>query len=212
MTDRSFVSGSIAELLAAVASGVRDAQEALSAAPPLDAAGRPVPGYQLPYVDFEFRVNLETRRTEAGLPVMYASPVSAETASISSVVSGRLVAVPPGDGRPLPVLELTAERLSARRHRLRVVAANSAGELLGGAPVELNFDLAASRQLSQAGGTALAGLRSSSFDAAVLLTDADGRAETVLSIDSGVAAAAMIVVTAEFGPATARLAVRAGAD
>ncbi len=212
MTDRSFVSGSIAELLAAVAAGVRDAQEALSSAPPLDAAGRPVPIYQLPYVDFEFRVNLETRKTSAGLPVLFASPISAETSSISSVVSGRLVAVPPGEGRPLPIVELAAERLSARRHRLRVTAANSAGELLGGAPVELNFDLAASQRLSQAAGVSLPGLRSSALEAAVLVTDAEGQAETVLTIDAGLPAAAMVIITAELGLATARLVVTAGAD
>ncbi len=211
MTDRSFVSGSIAELLAAVAAGVRDAQEALGSVPPLDAAGRPVPTYQLPYVDFEFRVNLETRTTTGGMPVLYATPASAETSSISSVVSGRLVAIPPGEGRPLPILELTAERLSARRHRLRVIAANSAGELLTGAPVELNFDLAASQRLSQAAGTSLAGLRSSGFEAAVLTTDAEGQAETVMTIDSGLPAAAIVMVTAELGLASTSLTVTAGA-
>lgn len=212
MTDRSFVAGSIAELLAAVAAGVRDAQEALSAAPPLDAAGRPVPSYHLPYVDFEFRVNFETRTTGGRMPVLIATPTASETASIASIVSGRLVAIPPGEGRPLPVLELAAERLSARRHKLTVVAANSAGELLAGAPVELNFDLSASQLLSQAAGVALAGLRSSGFEAAVLTTDGTGRAETVMTIDAGLPAAAMVMVTAELGAATASLAVTAGSS
>lgn len=208
MTDRSFVSGSIAELLAAVAAGVRDAQEALSAAPPLDAAGRPAPTYHMPYVDFEFRVDFEARSAGSAL-VLFARPTS-ETSSISSVVSGRLVAIPPGEGRPLPILELTAERQSARKHKLVVTAANTAGELLAGATVELNFDLAASQRLSQAAGVALPGLRASTFDAAVLTTGEDGRAETVLSIDAGLPAAALVMVTAEFGTATANLSLTAG--
>jgi hypothetical protein len=211
MTDRSFVSGSIAELLAAVAAGVRDAQEALSAASPLDASGRPAPTYHLPYVDFEFRVNFEARKSGGRFPVLIATPTSTETESIASVVSGRLVAVPPGEGRPLPILELTAERLSARRHKLSVIAANSAGELLTGAVVELNFDLAASQALSQATGATLPSLRNSGFEAAVLTTDGDGRAETVMTIDAGLAATAVVMVTAELGVATASLTVTAGA-
>lgn len=210
MTDRSFVSGSIGELLAAVADGVREAQEALTDVPPLDAFGRPQPTYHIPFVDFEFQVDFETSSGGGGrLPLLFAKPASTE-ASIASLVKGRLVAVPPGEGRPLELVELVAERLSARRHRLRITAANSAGELLAGVTVEINLDAEASRALSEAAGAPIRSLRSTNVAAAALVTGADGTATTDLTIDGNLPSRALVMVTAEVGAGRANLALPAG--
>ncbi|WP_137127336.1 hypothetical protein [Roseomonas sp. HF4] len=210
MSERSFVSGSIGQLLVAIADGVRDAQEALSAAPPVDAFGRPTPSYHLPQLDFELRVEIETRSTGSGRAMMLVMPASSSTSSVSSVVSGRLVAVPPGQGLPLPVVELTAQRRTARQHELAVVAANSAGELLAGATVEINIDLEMSRRLSEVEGVRITGAGSTRIAQPVLVTDEAGRAATLLDIDARLPAQAVLVLTAEAGSAVARLSVTAG--
>ncbi len=213
MSARGFVAGSIAEMLAAVAEGIREAQEALSDVPPLDEFGRPQPTYFLPHVDFELKVDVETRSGGGiGSPVLLIAPITSTERTTTSTVSGRFVAIPPGEGRPAPVLFLTAARLSARRHQLTVTAANTAGEFLDGAAVELNLDPDSSRALSAAADISLSGLRSSNFEAAVIETDARGEASTVLTIDSGLPARAQIVVTAEFGTARTRIVLPAGAE
>lgn len=208
--NRSFVPGSIAELLAAVAAGVRDAQEALSATPPLDAWGRPAPTYHLPHVEFEFRVDFEARASSHERPVFLIRPASTETESITSIVSGRLVAVPPGDGRPLPALDLTAEPIvgnaSGHHYLLRVTAANSAGELLEAEHVQLNLDVDATRLLSV--GAKQWDVRTTDvrFGSAVLVTER-GLASTELTIGTRVPAGALVMITAELGTASTSLAL-----
>ena len=64
--DSRFVAESIEEMLVALADGVREAQEALSDAQPVDVFGRPMPTYHIPYLDFEIAVEIETQRQDNG--------------------------------------------------------------------------------------------------------------------------------------------------
>ena len=211
MADPTFASESIEEMLVAIADGVREAQVALNAAPPVDAYGRQLPLYHLPHLDFEIKVHLETVSVTEGRPIFKITAANnvTDTAELTSVIAGRLTAIPPGEGLPLPQVAITSERLSARRHRVLVRAGNSAGEALAGHTVELNLNLDASRRLSQAAGVNLTSARSTNVTKALLTTDDDGEAETVLQVDPGLPAAAILVLTAELGTAAANLSVTA---
>lgn len=214
MSDKQFVAESLAELLVAIADGVREAQEALSQMPVLDAFGRPMPTYHLPYLDFHLRVDMETTETESGARLLRILPTGNKqkttSQEISSSLSGRFVAIPPGEGLPVPVLRLSNTRLSARSHSIQVQLTNSAGEPMVGVPVELNLNAAASVQLSAAQGISIASLRDSSLTQALVTTDAQGLASTELHINAQLPAAATVVVSAEYGQHHVNLSVTAG--
>lgn len=209
-----FVTESLEALLVSIADGVRDAQDALSSAPPVDAFGRPMPTYHLPYLDFEVKVNMETVTSGAGAVFLRINPVGGGNASsrdISTTISGRLVAVPPGEGLPTPILTLSSERETARRHRIRLTAMNSSGEILAGQGIELNINMDASRQLSTVEGVNLTNKRAgTTLRDAILVTDEAGTAETIFNIDPGLPAKALLVLTAELGTETTSLTVPAG--
>ncbi|MEQ8605213.1 MAG: hypothetical protein RIB45_18015 [Marivibrio sp.] len=235
MSQSRFAAGSIEELLAAVADGVREAQDALNDLPMADAFGRPQARYHVPYVDFDITVDLTASKTEgegaggAGAtsvvrPKVSFTPVtklalaqrlsvtslkggaggsspkagsSASSSSISSKVSGRIVSVPPGDGKPTPrlaFLELS-DGASARRRPLRLEAANSAGEVLADRRVEFNIDWAASAELSPADAKPkrAAGTQVS---LAETLTDASGAAAIDLALGASEPRGAVFVVVA----------------
>jgi hypothetical protein len=215
--DRRFVTDSLEALLVSIAEGARDAQEAMSETPPLDAFGRPLPTYHLPYLDFEVKVDAETTETPGGfrfLRIKAFGGSGADTSrEISSTISGRLVAVPPGEGMPRPVLTIAAEPLSSRRHRLVVQAGNTAGEILSGQVVELNLDMDASRRLSELAGVNLAGPRAGTvLEEALLVTDESGTARGRIDIDDSLDVGVVLVVSARLGSAVASVSVSPGDD
>ncbi len=216
--DSQYISESLQALLVSIADGVREAQDSLSSAPPIDAYGRPVPTYHIPYLDFEVQVEMETVTTESGGIRLRINPLggktnSTQTKEMSSTISGRLVAIPPGEGVPIPTLHMLSERLSARQHKIIVTATNSAGEVLVGQAVELNINMEASKQLSAVDGINLTSKRAgTNVQDAILITDESGTAETVFSIDSGLPAKASLVLTAELGTQAAHLTLPAGAS
>lgn len=211
--DSRFVSESLEALLVSIADGVREAQDVLSSAPPIDSFGRPTTTYHLPYLDFELMVDMETITKPGKAPWLKIRPrTSTEaTRNVSSTISGRLVAIPPNEGLPKIVLTIASERLSARSHRILLSAVNSAGEILAGQGIELNINMDASKQLSQLEGINLTSKRSGTkLEDVILLTDANGSAETVFHIDPGLPAKAVLVLTAEIGTENASLSVSAG--
>ncbi|HMW47310.1 MAG TPA: hypothetical protein PK011_05635 [Marinagarivorans sp.] len=215
MSDNSqFVAESLAELLVAIAGGVREAQEALSQMPALDRLGRPMPSYHLPYLDFQLQVDMDSTQTESGARLLRVLPLanSQKTTSqqISSTLSGRFVAVPPGEGLPVPVLQLQAQAIDGA-YQLNVQLTNSAGEALVGAAVELNLNQAASLQLSKVDGVNLSSLKNTRLQQALVRTDETGRAATRLEPDSSLPPQATLVVTAEYGQYAASISVAAGA-
>ena len=176
-----------------------------------------MPSYHLPYLDFEVKVEAETVKTSSGSVFLRIGAFGADKGNssqeISSTISGRLVAVPAGEGLPTPILAMTSARLSSRRHRIVVTAINSAGEILVGQGIELNINMLASRELSEARGGTLNSPRSGTgLDDVILVTDEAGSAETILNIDSSLSAKVMFVLTAELGTGIASLSVSAGAD
>lgn len=209
-----FVSDSLGALLVSIADGVREAQDSLNSAPPTDAFGRPMTTYHLPYLDFEIKVDMETVSTTGGPWFLKINQLgggqnnNASTRDVSSTISGRLVAIPPGDGLPTNILTLSSEKLTARRHKIKLSATNSAGEILAGHSIELNINLEASKQLSELEGVNLTSTRvGTTLQEVILETDQTGSAETIFNIDPSLSAKTILVLTAELGTAFVNLSV-----
>lgn len=215
-----FVDNSIGQLLVALADGVREAERALAAGPQLDDSGRAVTRYALPYLDFTINVDVEVVTPPPatggprGLPVLrlFTLPVNraSDNREIRSSVSGRLVAVPAGDGLPLPRIRLTPGPNIEGKAAIGIVVSNSAGELLASQPVELNIDHRASETVSKARGVpALPRRDGTRLAAGIITTDGEGRATTALLIDADEPARALFVVTASIGPYSAQATISA---
>ena len=214
-----FVDNSIGQLLVALADGVREAEQALAAGPQVDESGRAVTRYALPYLDFTINVDVEVANAPAaggvrGLPVLRLytgrDSGSSDNREIRSSVSGRLVAVPGGDGLPVPRIRITPGPNIGGKATIALTVANSAGEVLAGQPVELNVNMKASEVLSKARGVASLPRRDGTrlVDGQVT-TDNEGRAATQLLIDSNEPAKALLVVTASIGPYAAQVTISA---
>ena len=215
-SDAKLVADSLEEMLVSIAEGVREAQEALDGLAPFDSFGRPVPGYFIPHLDFELLVDIETETNSQGRPIFKVSAArnifgggggsssSSTKSHTTSRITGRLVAIPPGEGLPVPQLILTAEKTGAGETLLTVRASNNAGEILAGQRIELNIDEEASKALSRGASPTLPDAR---LREAVLVTDEQGRAATTLVVSDGGNSGRQLLVVAQLGIATARVMV-----
>lgn len=203
--DGKFIADTLESVIVGMAESLREAQEELSEAAPLDAYGRPVPQYRIPHLDFEIGFKLVTdTKSGGGMRVIFGATTD-KTRDVTSTISGRFVAVPPGEGLPLPVLTLEITGTGNTRD-ITLTAATSAGELLSGAQVELNVDKAASTALSAAAGVATPRLDGQvSFGRAVVETRDSGTAATTVTFGPSLQRAAVVVVTAELGSETVRV-------
>ncbi len=215
MVDESrFATESLEALLVSIADGVREAQDALSSTPPLDTFGRPMPTYHMPYLDFTIEVDMETVSKDGGPSFLRMKPrgsAGTVTREVSSTISGRLVAVPPGDGLPTPVLTITSIRKPARQHEINITATNSAGEILAGVGIELNINLQASARLTELEGINFpSSLPGTNVVDAVLVTDENGAASTIFNISTNLSTKVVLVLSAELGSEVAHLTIPVG--
>lgn len=140
MTDAASTNAqAIASLLTGLAKAMTDAQEELSEAPPTDAFGRSLPSYQIPHLDFNFEIET-TRKDQSDSPfarfaIIPTGKASAQHNTVSSSISGRIVAIPPHGGLPETRIVVTQTKTT-----LDVQLLNTAGELLPNTLVELEFD------------------------------------------------------------------------
>jgi hypothetical protein len=197
--DGKFIADTLESVIVGMAESLREAQEELSDAAPLDAYGRPIPQYRIPHLDFEVGFKLVTDSKASGGMRLLFGQTTDKTRDVTSTISGRFVAVPPGEGLPLPVLTVAIEG-SGNRREVVITAATSAGELLAGAEIELNLDKAASAEFSAEAGVANPRLDGQvSFDSALILTDENGVARTGLLFGASLQRAAVVVITAQLG-------------
>lgn len=216
MSSSQFVTESLEQMLVSMADGLREAQESLNTIPAIDRFGRAMPSYQIPYMDFELQVDMEVTTNSAGLARMQVRRALNNqrntSQSVSSNISGRFVAIPPGEGLPIPILNFSSKRLSKWRHSLQIQLTNTAGEVVPGAQVELNFELERSKELSiaRSGTDKLKSIKHPTLARAVLITDATGYAETELTIDTKVPAGELLVVSAEYAQKKSQITVMAG--
>jgi hypothetical protein len=210
--ETNLVSSSVEEMLVSLANGLREAQDALNALPPFDAFGRPMPGYFIPHVDFTFEVELAVDSNNAGVPILKVRPglhrpqVSTTSSRRSSLISGRLVAVPPGEGLPVPDLSLRSDAPRQGKVPLQVVLMGSDGRPMSGIAVEINIDTVGSQAFAKPN----APVPGARLDRAVVVTDETGTATATLSFDPAAAADAPLLVVAQAGPASARTMVVKG--
>lgn len=203
--DGKFIADTLESVIVGMAESLREAQEELSDAAPLDAYGRPIPQYRIPHLDFEVGFKLVTDTKGSGGMRLLFGPTTDKTRDVTSTISGRFVAVPPGEGLPLPVLSLAIEGTGNRRE-VRIIATTSAGELLAGAEIELNVDKSASVGFSNEAGVASPRLDGQvSFDSALVLTDETGIARTAITFGASLQRAAVVVITADIGGETVRV-------
>lgn len=216
-----FVDNSIGQLLVALADGVREAERALAAVPQTDGSSTSITRYALPYLDFTINVDVEVASPppdssdKRGLAVLRLftsrKPVAGgDNREIRSQVSGRLVAVPAGDGLPVPRIRMTPSENKDGKAEIAIFVSNSAGEILASQPVELNIDLTTSATLSAARGVRELPRRAGTrLVQSLLTTDENGRASTDLLIDAAEPPRAVIVVTASIGAFSAQASVMA---
>ncbi len=208
MTEGRFIADTLETVIVGIADSLTEAQEQMSAVPPLDGFGRPVPQYRLPYLDFEIGFRLVTQTTQDGRRAfLFFKPTSSSTSNneVTSRISGRFVAIPPGDGMPLPVLSLTVTGSGATR-QLMLQAGNTSGEALAGATVQLNVDVATSQALSATAGVPDPRILGNvTFVSAILTTDPTGQASTEVTFGDQLLAEAVVLITAELGTTMTRI-------
>lgn len=174
MTDAATTNAqAIASLLTGLAKALTDAQEELSEAPPTDAFGRSLPSYQIPHLDFNFEIETSREDTGEGLfsrfAILPTGKVTSPHSTVSSSISGRIVAVPPHGGLPETRIVVTQTKTT-----LDVQLLNTVGELLPNTLVELEFDPDSSLALHNT--TLTPAKRRGLFDAQQVATDDTGSA------------------------------------
>lgn len=213
MSEGRFIADTLESMLVGIAESLREAQEELNSIPPLDGFGRPMPQYRIPHLDFEFGFQLSTETTSSGAIRLLLAPVESTEASreVTSRISGRFVAVPPGEGLPVPQLSATITEDNNKRI-LTLTATTSAGEVLTGADIELNLDRDASVSLSPAGiDSSNLNLSAVSLSrGAVVQTNGEGVAIAEVELGDELDENAVIVLVAELGFESLRLVIGKG--
>lgn len=203
----SILTASIDDYLIALADGVGRAQRQLARISIDGQPGQPALTYQLPRVDFEFKMVFElgsaaqvgelaegsSRKQFQVRPLNNTN--NRAGASIASTISGSLVAVPAQGGRPPPVVKSSYLRMEGRSFELRVTVQSITGEPLGGVDVEFNIDRELTRQLNAARvpgfNDIAAGTR---LWFGEVETKANGRAHNVLTFDEAESEALLVAV------------------
>lgn len=145
MSDAARISAqAISALLDGLASALTDAQQSMADMPPYDAFGRPLPSYRIPELDFTFEIETIETNSPANNKRWLLQPSNASSGqnTISSTISGKIVAIPPNGGLPQAYIYATQQG-----DNLVVHLSNSAGEILPETPIELEFDANASEAL-----------------------------------------------------------------
>ncbi|MCL1487207.1 MAG: hypothetical protein MH186_04345 [Marinobacter sp.] len=133
----------------------------------------PLPSYRIPELDFTFEIETVEANDSASSSgkrwLLQPSGNSSSRNTISSTISGKIVAVPPNGGLPQTLIAAIQ-----RGDSLEVRLSNNAGEILTQTPVELEFDAEASSALH--GTTLTPARRLSLLDAQQTQTDQTGTA------------------------------------
>jgi hypothetical protein len=195
-----FLTASIDDYLLALADGIYQAQRQLSQVSVDLQPGQPPVTYQLPKVDFEFKMTFELgKKTEIqetttsalsqSKGVLRVRPVDGQRSSsgssraeAASLIKGSFVAVPGHGGKPRPILATRIERLTGRRYQIEVTTGTAAGEALSGVEVQFNVDHELSRRLNEAQSLAVDLQAGTTLTSGVVATDASGHAVNVLTL------------------------------
>ncbi|MCP4693762.1 MAG: hypothetical protein GY859_37355 [Desulfobacterales bacterium] len=163
------VSGAIEDYLLSLAESLQHAQRQLGLMKLPAQPGRAAITYQIPRLDFEFKMSLEIAKGQAppgqgagpGNPAgglfLRARPAGggadAGRASVeaASTIKGSFVAVPSEGGKPPPIVQTFLHRKSSRQLEITVDVGTAAGEKISGVEVQFNIDRALSEKLNEPG-------------------------------------------------------------
>ncbi len=194
------VSGAIEDYLLSLAESLQSAQKQLSQMKLPAQPGQPAITYQIPRLDFEFKMSLEIAKSKTrpgedkqsgktGGMLLKARPAGgqqtgSESTSVeaASTIKGSFVAIPSEGGKPPPIVRTFLNRRSARQLEITVDVQTAAGEKMADVEVQFNIDRELSGQLNEPG----AGLKTDTdLWYGMIMTDADGRALNNLKVDAG---------------------------
>lgn len=194
--------------LLALADSIYQAQRQLNQLVVEAQPGQPTVSYQLPRVDFEFKVSFsleERRQSESGRPAnqLAITPVDgtnvrSSSASMVSTIKGAFVSVPATGGKPAPALATTVQRSSSKSGSPFTLTARAyavSGENLPGVEIQFNINRQLSKQLSVAAGAGDGALKpGTTIDYGVRTTNANGIAQVLLTFDDAEPAGACVAV------------------
>ena len=206
--DAQIVTASIDDYLLALADGIYQAQKQLSRVSVEGQPGQPSITYQLPRVDFEFRVTFALSESTVGggdeaarkqIQIRPADAVGSRAATMASTIKGTFVAVPAGGGKPPSRLSTDVSRVTSKRGREYTVRARvqlATGEPVPGTRVEFNIDRELSARIPnrRTPGAAVSLCQGTRLEFGVRQTDERGYAETSLKIDEAELSGACIAV------------------
>jgi len=156
-------------------------------------AGQPTVAYQIPKVEFELKLNLSLQTSVAQaqdgasgrsrLLWRAARPADGQlSAEATSTVRGSFVAVPVSGGRPPPRLRTAFARRDSGQVEIRIEIRDGLGDPVPGVEVQCNIERERSATLSPPRKPAYNVHALTQIQPAVLVTDDQGRAQTLLSI------------------------------
>lgn len=215
MSDNEFITGTIDEYLVSLAEGIHDAQKQLNQLQLSAVPGQPPTTYFIPKLEFELKLAFELDRTstrsgsaagKSGIKnllrarsVAASDQSSTETVSseATSVIRGSFVSVPVAGGKPTPVISTAIETLSELQARIEVRVIDTLGSPMAGIEVQFNLDRERSEQLTALPMDMAAPRDGTDISEAVVLTDQNGLATSILSIDEDEPAGSFLVIAVD---------------
>lgn len=171
MSQSSYNSLALNEILLSISNSLNEAQQQLRNMPPYDEYGRPNTMYQLPYLDFNLEVISQFESSEMVkanenkslaqankinalrfVPFRSAETATKDVGTITSTISGRFVAIMPNEG--LQPVFISCNTKIAKTHGdtneylLTVKLFHADNSPVTGQRIEVNFDEETSKNLS----------------------------------------------------------------
>lgn len=211
------------DYLVSLADGVAAAQRKMSA-PSFSEAGVPGVTYQIPYLEFELKLQMSSYR-ESGensesngikppfrkKKLLVRKPITKEETEAVSTLRGRLVAVPVNAGRPGFNVNLNFNEIKPNEIEVLVQVTDTSGVPQVNVDVELNIDRELSNELNGKEGRQQELKNITRISQSVVKTNQEGIASGHLLIHNSEPTGNIIVITADALNETASLSYRVGA-
>lgn len=203
------------EYLLGLASGIADAQKALNQlAVPAGDGGQAAVAYHMPSLEFELRLHMTMQGgsgAAANRQVRFrpASGSASDSYSVDAVstISGSFVSVPLASGRPPPRLHTTMTVQGGGQVLLTASVTDPLGKPLPNVDVNFNLDRERTASMNSALNPKFVLNAATGLKAALVRTDDQGQAQSLLQIAAAEPAAAMIVLIVDIAGASETLLV-----
>lgn len=206
------------EYLLGLARGIADAQKALNQlAVPGGDGGQAAVAYHMPSLEFELRLHM-TMQGSSGTgaaanrqlrfrPASGSSGGDSYSIDAVSTISGSFVSVPLASGRPSPRLHTTMTVQGGGQVLLTASVTDPLGKPLPNVDVNFNLDRERTASMNSALNPKFALNAATGLKAALVRTDDQGQAQSLLQIAAAEPASAMIVLIVDIAGASETLLV-----